>query len=233
VRRVCCGDGHHGGRFHRIEVPIIVNRFTTAALVALVAVVVTACGSSTNSASPSQAAATTPSQAASAAPTGSGAALPSLPSSAKDLEALIPDKIGTLTLQKASMNGNEFVGSGNASQEAQDFLTGLGVSTDDVSVAIGFGADVSGSGDAVAVLLFRAKGASSDRLLSLFKEATNRDRKTPLVWAPASLGGKEVQKAADPEQGDGSVYLYATGDLLAFVTAGDDTKATEALSALP
>ena len=29
------------------------------------------------------------------------------------------------------------------------------------------------------------------------------------------------------------MYLYATGDLLAFVTAGDDTKATEALSALP
>jgi hypothetical protein len=206
-----------------------VNRFTTAALVSLVAVVVTACGSSTNSASPSQVA--TPS--ASVQPSGSGVAIPSLPSSAKDLEALIPDKIGTITLQKASMTGNEFVGSGNATQEAQDFLNGLGVATDDVSVAIGFGADISGSGDAVAVLLFRAKGASSDRLLSLFKDATNRERKTPLVWVPATLGSKQVEKASDPEQGNASIYLYATGDLLAFVTAGNDTNATEALSALP
>jgi hypothetical protein len=215
--------------FNALRNSPIVNRFTTAALVSLVAVVVTACGSSTNSASPSPVA--TPS--ATAQSSGSGIAVPSLPSSAKDLEALIPDTVGTITLQKASMTGNEFVGSGNASQEAQDFLTGLGVSTDDVSVAIGFGADVSGSGDAVAVLLFRANGASSDRLLSLFKDATNRERKTPLVWQTASLGDKQVEKAADPEQGTGSVYLYATGDLLAFVTAGDDTKATEALSALP
>lgn len=209
------------------------NRFTTAAMVALVAVVVTACGSSTNSASPSQAAVATPSLAASAAPTGSGAALPSLPSSAKDLEALIPDKIGDITVLKSSMTGSQFVGEGAGVKDAQDFLNGLGVSTEDVSVAIGLAGDLNASSNPLAIVLFRAKGASSDRLLSLFKEATNRERKTPLVWAPASLGGKEVQKAADPEQGGGSVYLYATGDLLAFVTAGDDTKATEALSALP
>jgi hypothetical protein len=163
----------------------------------------------------------------------SGGVLPSLPSSAKDLEALIPDKIGNITLQKASMTGNEFVGSGNASQEAQDFLSGLGVATDDVSVAIGFGADLSGSGDAVAVLLFRAKGASSDRLVSLFKEATNRERETPLDWQSADLGGKHVEKAADPQQGNSTIYLYATGDLLVFVTAGSDNQAAEALSDLP
>jgi hypothetical protein len=199
-------------------------------MAALVAVVLSACGASTDStaASPTQAATPSPTLASQ-----SGGVLPSLPSSAKDLEALIPDKIGNITLQKASMTGNEFVGSGNASQEAQDFLSGLGVATDDVSVAIGFGADLSGSGDAVAVLLFRAKGASSDRLVSLFKEATNRERETPLDWQSADLGGKHVEKAADPQQGNSTIYLYATGDLLVFVTAGSDNQAAEALSDLP
>lgn len=202
------------------------NRFIAGAMTALVAIVISACGSSTDSATPSLA---TPTVVAS----GSGVAIPSLPSDAKDLEALIPDKIGNLTLIKASMTGKEFVGSAGAPQEAQDFLSGLGVSTDDVTVALGLGADTTGVGHAVAVLLFRAQGASSDRLLSLFKEATDRERKTPLDWQPASLGGKDVQKAADPQQGGNTIYLYATGDLLVFVTAGDDTQAGEALAALP
>lgn len=207
------------------------NRFIAGAMTALVAIVISACGSSTDSATPSLATPTV-------VPSGSGVAIPSLPSDAKDLEALIPDKIGNLTLIKASMTGKEFVGSAGAPQEAQDFLSGLGVSTDDVTVALGLGADTTGAdttgvGDAVAVLLFRAQGASSDRLLSLFKEATDRERKTPLDWQPASLGGKDVQKAADPQQGGNTIYLYATGDLLVFVTAGDDTQAGEALAALP
>jgi hypothetical protein len=203
-----------------------VNRFIAGVIATLVVVVLAACGSPTNSASPSLASPTV-------VPSPSGVATPSLPSGAKDLEALIPDKIGSLTLIKASMTGKEFVGSAGASQEAQDFLTGLGVSTDDVSVAVGLAADQSGSGDAVAVLLFRAQGASSDRLLSLFKQATDRERPTPLDWQSASLGGKSVQKAADPQQGGNSIYLYATGDLLVFVTAADDTQAGEALAALP
>jgi len=204
-----------------------VNRFTAVAMGALVAVVISACGPSGSPSGSAAALAT-----ATPEPTPTGTAAPSLPSSAKDLEALIPAKIGTVTLQKASMTGNEFVGSGNATKEAQDFLDALGVSSNDVAVAIGFGADLN-SGDAIAVLLFRAEGASSDRLLSLFKEATDKERDTPLQWQAADLGGKHVEKASDPEQAAGTLYLYATGDLLVFVTAGSDDKAAEALSALP
>ena len=204
------------------------NRFTAVAMAALMAVVISACGPSSGSPNGSAAALATPTPE----PTPTQSALPSLPSSAKDREALIPDKIGKVTLQKASMTGNEFVGSGNATKEAQDFLDALGVSSNDVAVAIGFGADLS-SGDAIAVLLFRAEGASSDRLLTLFKAATDKERDTPLQWEPADLGGKHVEKASDPEQPAGTLYLYATGDLLVFVTAGSDDKAAEALSALP
>ena len=206
------------------------NRFTAVAMAALLAVVASACGPSGSSPAGSQAALSTATPTIEPTPATSGQ--PSLPSSAKDLEALIPNKVGKVTLQKASMSGNEFVGSGNATKEAQDFLDALGVSSQDVSVAIGFGAD-TGTGEALAVLLFRANGASSDRLLSLFKAATDKERDTPLDWQSADLGGKHVEKATDPEQGNSTLYLYATGDLLVFVTAGNDQKAAEALSALP
>jgi len=145
---------------------------------------------------------------------------------------MIPDEIGTICLQKSAMSGEEFVGSGGAGQEAQDFLQGLGVSAEDVSVAVGFGADL-GSGNTVAILLFRAQDVSSDRLVSLFKQAADQDRDNPLDWQSASVGGKTVERAADPKQGSGSIYLYATGDLLAFVTAGSDDIAAEALSRVP
>jgi hypothetical protein len=190
-----------------------VNRFAAVALAALVGVLATACGASTGSATP------TP--------------IPSLPtaSGGNELQSLLPDKVGSITLQKASMTGEQFVGSGGATQEAQTFLQGLGVSAQDVTVAIGFGTDL-GSGSSAAILLFRARGASSDRLLTLFEEAANRDRQDPLAWQQVSIGGKTVEKASDPQQG-GAIYLYATGDLLAFVTAGSDDNAAEALSALP
>jgi hypothetical protein len=179
---------------------------------------VTACGS--------------PSASPSVAPSAISSSAASLSASAAALQALIPDKIGTITVQKAAMSGEEFVGSGSASQEAQTFLQGLGVSADDVSVAIGFGTDV-GSGSTVAMLLFRAEGASSDRLVSLFQEAANRDRENPLDWQAATLGSKTVERATDPKQGSGSIYLYARGVLLAFLTAGSDDIAAEALSGLP
>lgn len=199
------------------------SRFTPVAMAVVLGLLVTACGPAAGTPSPS-AALNTPIASAS---------LPAA-SSSSELEALIPDKVGTITLQKASMSGEQFVGSGGASQEAQDFLQGLGVSVDDVSVAVGFGTDLASTGT-VAILLFRAQGASSDRLVSLFKQAADRDRDNPLDWQAASVGGKQVERAADPEQGtgSGSIYLYATGELLAFVTAGNDDTAAEALSRLP
>jgi hypothetical protein len=165
-----------------------------------------------------------------AEPTGGGG-LPTAGAVA-DLEALIPGEIGGITLQKFSMKGDEFVNSGSATQETQDFLQGLGVSTDDVAVAFGFGFDAQG-GDSVAVFVFRAQGAGTDRLVSVFKQATDSERDTPLVWESASVGGKQVERATDPEQDDQVIYLYATGDTLFFVAATKEDHAAEALAALP
>ena len=145
------------------------------AAILLLALAVAACSSGGASSSPTPSPTVEPSVASS-----SEGAEPSLPSGAEDLEALIPDTVGGVALQKLSMRGNEFANSGSASAEAEDFLRNLGVSPDDVSVAIGFG--VGGQDGGVAVFVFRAEGADCGRLLQTFKDATDAERDTPLDW---------------------------------------------------
>ena len=159
------------------------------------------------------------------------AAEPSLPSGAEDLEALIPDTIGGVALQKLSMRGNEFANDPSASAEVEDFLRNLGVSPEDVSVAIGFGLSQD-TGSGVAVFVFRAEGADSGRLLQTFKDATDAERDTPLQWESVNIGGKQVERATDPEQGN-NVYLYVNGDLLVFVATTNEDDAAEVLGGMP
>lgn len=158
-------------------------------------------------------------------------AVPSLPSGAEDLEALIPDTIGGVALQKLSMRGNEFANSGGASAEAEEFLRTLGVSPEDVSVAIGFGLSTD-TGSGVAVFVFRAQGADSGRLLQAFKDATDAEREMPLDWESVNIGGKQVERATDPEQNN-RVYLYVKDDLLAFVATTNEDDAAEVLGGMP
>jgi hypothetical protein len=194
------------------------------AAILLLAFAVAACGGGGASSSPTPLPTVEPSVASS-----SEGAEPSLPSGAEDLEALIPDTVGGVTLQKLSMRGNEFANSGSASAEAEDFLRNLGVSPDNVAVAIGFGVGADGG---VAVFVFRAEGADSGRLLQTFKDATDAERETPLDWESVNIGGKQVERATDPEQ-DNKVYLYVNGDLLAFVATTNEDDAADVLAGMP
>jgi hypothetical protein len=199
------------------------NRSLAAIAALLLAALIAACGGSGSSTSASA----QPSTAASDEPSAGVS-----PGTAQDLEALIPEEVAGITLQKFSMQGSEFVNSGGATEETQDFLEGLGVSTDDVAVAAGYGLSPD-TGDGVAVFVFRAEGAGTDRLLSVFKEATDGSREQPLEWESADVGGKRVERATDPEQGGQVVFLYATGDTLFFLAATQEAHAAEALEALP
>ena len=202
-----------------------------AAIAALLAAtLLAACGGSASSPS-AQLAMSTASASASVEPSGAASGAEPSQGAVAELEALIPAEIGGITLQKYSMRGDEFVSSGTASQEAQEFLEGLGVSTDDVAVAVGFGASAE-SGDLVAVFVFQARGAGSDRLVSVFKEGTDKNREAPLVWEPVTVGGKQVERTTEPEQGQ-VIYLYAMGDRLFYLAATQEEHAEEALAALP
>jgi len=204
---------------------------TATAVILLLGLAIAACSSGSASPSPTASVAVPSESAAEPSPSTSQGAEPSLPSGAADLEALIPNKVGGVTLQKLSMRGNEFANSGSASAEVQDFLDNLGVSPEDVSVAVGLGVDTD-NGSGVAIFIFRAEGADSGRLLQTFKDAVDAEQDTPLEWESANVGGKQVERASDPQQNN-TVYLYVNGDVLVFVSTTNQDDAAQVLSGLP
>ncbi len=200
------------------------HRFQTPAATVVVGVVLIACGST---ASQSTSPTTVPSQAAQSSGGGAG---PSFTAGAvADLEALIPRTAGGVTLTKASMQGNDYLVSGNADPATVKFLQDLGVAPKDISMAygIGFSADASSS---VAMFVFRASGANSDQLLAAFKTASNANTSSPQQWSSTNVGGKQVEASTS---GSETTYLYVKGDVLFFVGASDPAVAAGILNGLP
>jgi hypothetical protein len=205
-----------------------VNRFLTIAVTAIAGIVLVACGpaASSNSSAPSTAASVAASQAPASSGGGAG---PSFTAGAvADLEALIPDKVGTLTMNKTSTKGDEFLTSSGSDPAVVKFVNDLGVKPSDISIAIGYGfsADASSS---LGMFVFRASGADTNRLIAAFKVANDSDRETPLKWSSASVGGKQVEKAVD---GETTFFLYAKGDVLFFLS-GDPASTEEVIGGLP
>lgn len=204
------------------------NRFLSIVATAVVGLAIVACGpaASSESAQPSS----EPSEAgASDAQASADGVQPSFTEGAvADLEALIPDMVGEMTMQKTSTKGDEFIASSDSDPAVAKFIQDLGVSPGDISLAIGFGftADASSS---LGMFVFRAEGADTNRLVSAFKEANDADRDAPLTWSSTSIGGKTVETALD---GDTTFYLYAKDDVL-FYLSGDPDSAEEAISGLP
>ena len=204
------------------------NRFRTIAVTVVAGLALVACGSAASSSSsgPSSAASAAPSQAPASS---GGGVLPSFTEGAvADLEALIPDTVGDLAMQKSSTRGDEFLTSPDADPAVAKFVSDLGVKPSDISIAIGFGFSADGS-SSLGMFVFRASGADTNRLIAAFKTANDADRDTPLVWSNTTLGGKQVESAVD---GDTTYYLYAKGDVLFFLS-GDPVSIEEAISGLP
>lgn len=203
------------------------NRFLTIVVTAVAGFVLVACGpaASSSSSEPSSAA----SAAASEAPGSSDVAGPSFTEGAvADLEALIPNTVGNMTLQKTSTRGDEFLTSGGDAG-VEKFVSDLGVQPSDISIAIGFGGSADGS--SLGMFVFRASGADTNRLIAAFKEANDSDRETPLVWSNTTVAGKQVEKAVDAVT-DTTYYLYAKDDILFFLS-GDPASTEEVIGGLP
>ncbi len=216
------------------------NRFRSAGLAGLLALLVAGCSSSPSSspsssavgvASPTEAPTPSPTVAA----TSSEAALPSvgLPHSAPDLEALLPGQLGGKTLQKMSMTGAEFMTNGSDNTEFAAFLQRLNAKPEDVSVALAVDAtDASGSS---GIFAFRVKGADSGALEQEMKTSMESGA-TGVTWSSETVGGKQVQAAKISSSGspaDQTTYLYTKQDIVFAVITADASAADEALSALP
>ena len=147
----------------------------------------------------------------------------------RGLEALIPDTVGTLTIQKTSMRGNDYLISPDSDPETVKFLNDLGVSPSDVSMAFGFGFDATTS-DSLVMFVIRAQGADSNRLKTAFKEASASGDASPLAWTQTTVSGKQVETA---ESDGGTTYLYAHNDMVIFLTASDPTVAAQIIGNLP
>jgi hypothetical protein len=201
-----------------------VNRFRTIALTSLAGLVLVACGSSA-SGSP------TPTAQPTLAPGQSQAAVqPSFSAGlVADLEALIPAKIGTITLHKTSMRGSDYLVSSGSDPATIKFLHDLGVSPSDISMAIGTGADQA-TGSFAFVFIVRAKGASSDKLVSAFETAMSQNASSPVQWTDSTVAGKHVRVAANST---GNTYVYAKGDTVFWIITTVQADAEAVLNGLP
>ena len=216
---------------------------TPLAGLAILSIMVAACGGSAtaapSAAAPSVAASVAPSvepspspeasvsPAASAAADASGAlpsiALPSF-NADKDLEALLPSTFGGATLQKFSMKGAQFLGS-NPDPTFNQAIAALGLTAADVSVAIA--ADPTGKMD-ISFAAIRFAGADTGKLLQVFTAASQASG--DLVGS-VNVGGKDVIKTKD-SSGTFS-YFYVKNDTVLGVTATTDAAAAPALQVLP
>jgi len=209
------------------------NRLRAAGLAGLLAITVAACSSSPDaSATPSPTATpeATPTPVATTGPGTSGIPFPSLGNADAELEALIPASVDGIMLQTYSMKGNQFMGSDQADPQSQAFLSALGVSPSDISVAFGFGVDIN-TQSALGVFAFKAPGAGADSLLSVFQTASGQSD-AGYKWSSATVGGKSVQQSDEPSTPGVKIYLYATNDIL-FLVTGNEQPAADALSTLP
>lgn len=207
-------------------------RLAPAVLLALLIIILAACSSGGSSASASPTAAASSAEASESADSSeSESALPSvdLPNSAPELEALLPDEVGGVTLQTFSMAGQEFMAQGEDNQEFIDFLDRLGAEPDDVSVAFGFGADASGGG--AAVFAFKVAGADTDQLLDEM-QGSLEEEESATGFEDANVGGKDVRRGTSTDDA-GNVYLYGVGDIVFFVATPDEDAAAEVLADLP
>ncbi len=205
------------------------NRLRTAGLAALLTVAVTACSSGGSSPTPSPTPEPTPTPTASEA-TSSGIPFPSIGNSDAALEALLPDAVDGITLQKYSMKGNEFLGSGQTDPQTVAFLHALGVDPTQISLAFGFGVDIANQ-STLAVFAFKAPGAGADTLLNVFKTAA-AEGNSSYSWSQATVGGKSVQESDEPSTPGLKIYLYATNDVM-FLVTGNEGPSADTLSMLP
>jgi len=155
----------------------------------------------------------------------------SFPSEDKDLEGRLPSQVNGVTLVKYSFKGSSFLASGaDNQQDLVDFLTTLGKSPDDLSVA--FAGDPNGALD-VQLGAFRVAGADSNALLQAFIVATQKESPQDQV-TQQNVGGKNVTQIVDPTDSDtGPIYIYANGDTLFYVSSKDAALAAAALQAMP
>ena len=198
------------------------------------ALLLAACGGSAATASPSAGANATatpngqPTAAPTAAPTATGAGpdISLAPGAAADLERMLPDTIGTLTLKKQSFDGAAIAGAGSLfdSTKVDPVLSKYGKSVADVRLAIAQAIPTAANPmDFAVIVAIQLRGVPSAQFAADLYD-------TEIAAATKqSIGGKDVYVTTD--SGISSMYYFK--DDIAFFITGSLENATTILGKLP
>lgn len=191
---------------------------------------VAACGSNTPTTAPATVAPATQAPVVTAPPAsidpGFSFAVPSGFNADTDLEGILPDDLGGVAIQKLSMTGDQFMGTGQGTEDMEAVLTALGKAPSDLSVAFGGNASV-------VMIAFRVKGVDASAIYQAVVAAQQAEDVSNIT--DVTIGGKSAKKILDSTST--TSYLYLTGDALVTVTGVGtgltDTLLNEIFSKLP
>ncbi len=129
------------------------------------------------------------------------------------------------------MRGDLFLASGLSTPDLGDYLVRLGVRPRDISISFAY--TIAGPGG-TGVFAFHVMGANQQDLMRAFTDARQPEIRAPIAWQSKVVGGKPTVTAADPGWAAGnSVYRYAAGGAVFFISAGHESTAGEILASLP
>jgi hypothetical protein len=144
---------------------------------------------------------------------------------APELEAMLPDEVGGVRLQKLSFGGTEFAFEAGApfdSSAMEPLLKENGKTIEDVRLAIARPAGAKPGALGTMVMALQVEGLDAARLHGLAGASSS--------MTPAVIGGKQVLRAGSAGF---NVYVYAKDDILFEMMLADDSLAAAVLSALP
>jgi hypothetical protein len=155
---------------------------------------------------------------------------PSLSEGAGDLDDVLPDEVGGLTIEYQHSSGADVIGAEGVTPEAQAFFDRVGADPSDLSSAFGFAFDAAGSGSGISIVAFRVEGADEGTLRTEFLATMTEAGDT--LGREQTMGGKTVQVfGSDPASPDGYIYVH---DDTVFIVGGEPASLVEeALAALP
>lgn len=207
------------------------NRFRAAASGTIVALLIAGCGPASGTDGTASEPESTPAVTSSPAESEDGGSLPSFAPGAGELDEILPDEVGGITLQYQFAEGQGVMGSEGVTPEVQDFLDQVGASADDIRSAIGIGFDQA-SGGVISIFAIQVSGADEDMLRDEFQQVMEEDADS--VFTEVTVGGKDVLAFTSGTAGEApDGYMYVHDDVLFLVAGSTPELSEEALSLLP
>lgn len=200
-------------------------------VIALLALVLVACGTEQSSPTDVASPTPTPTPEATAEPTAepTADATDDFSSEPNELAAILPTEVNGIAIEYEYASGPDFGDGEEMDDESREFLERVGGDIDRMTSAFGFGLDAE-AGSFITIIAFRIPGADEEAMLEEFR-ASIADEESGFEFSEATVAGKQVVAASSAEQG--TTYLYANNDTLFAIGGTTPELAEAALSQIP